>query len=292
MNMMNPARSLLIAFLVSLAAAEAAHAASVELKPNPQKPTEVVLSTGGGAELVFYRNLWQAMRVKTSGGKVFDLTDLFFYNTFKDDRPAGQEGYWTKPENWDAQLAFSVVDRAGEEPGGATVLIEGKREGLTKRVYATIYADQPAVYVVNRLTVETPGKVQDTHLVYLPFDRSARGFASEIIVDGRAGEREANAQGREFAFAWLPNLGTSVAVLCPPGGMQKLKLKSPLRYVAGQKGGEIHVEGILGQALSSGEMVDLRYIIRWDDEHSLEAVKALNQELQGGELNHRFYPSR
>ena len=60
--------------------ASTAGVAGVDLKPTAEKPTEVVLSADG-AQLTFYRHIWQAMKVKTPGGKELPITDLFFYGS-------------------------------------------------------------------------------------------------------------------------------------------------------------------------------------------------------------------
>jgi hypothetical protein len=255
----------------------------VQILPNAQAPNEVILSSAT-AQLRFYRNLWQAMTVTTPGGTTMPIVDLFFYLTYA-DQILGQ--YWTKPEIWDTAFSFQALPTLN---GASTAVIQATRSGLTKKIFATVYPDDPAIYVVNQVSTSVPlSNVVDIALSYIPSDDpSSSMYADELIVDGTTRSMTQSWLGSQSSFLYLPNKSATLALLSAPANQQTLKINQPLFYYYPGGGSDMRIRGIDGQNLIPGETVDLRYVIYWNDGRKLDEVNALKQRLQAGELNGRF----
>lgn len=261
--------------------------------PDTDKPAKVILSAGNGAELEFYRNLWQAMKVRTAEGKEINITDLFFYSTNVGKDPANS-GYWTDPERWDKELTFRS-GAAGND--GAGVKIIGQRGPLSKTVSAAIYPGDPAVYVINRLATAEEVKIDgDPHTAYFGLPPQDPKSPSDVFVDGEnkshVFDEEVQAQGKSFLYTYFPGLDMCLAILSLPKEKLSIKTKSPLEYrnrMGDEEkwGREFIVRGI-GGPLKPGEEIDLRYVIYWNDGDRLDEVKSLAERLNSGALDDRF----
>lgn len=252
------------------------------LLPNDKAPLEARMSAGT-AQLRFYNATWQAMTLKTPRGVEIPATDLFYYATHSTEVPGD---YWTRPETWAQRFSFESLPTTD---AGSTLIITGEREGVTKKVSATIYPDEPVVYVVNQLYATRPlHDLRDNPLMYVANDPAQSVYASEISLDGQ-NPGASSARGSSYAFLRLPNLDSSLGLLMAPANQQKSKLPSPLfyhRYPGA--GSDLGVFGTDGHTLQPGELIELRYAIYWNDGHQGARIQALAQQLQGGQLNGRF----
>lgn len=262
----------------------------IELKPNDAKPTEVVIAPMKGSSLVFYRYIWQAMKV-SAGDRGINLTDLLFYNTFMNGKPEGQNAYWTKPENWDSQLSFKLLGK--NEAGGETVLIEGKRDGYAKQVYITAFPNENAVYVVNLLTAMQAGKYDDIKLAHFRTDPTHPDSVAELMIDGNALPLDKKCSGKSSAVFYFEKRNLTIGIFMAPLAMQKHKLGKrgaffnfePLQSAACQ----LKLYGVSNKDLKAGDVVALCYMICWDEGMKLEDYAALEKKMQSGDLNARFY---
>lgn len=253
--------------------------------------TQAVALAVGEAELRFYRSLWQAVSVRTPAGQTLRLTDPLFYSTQQNDQPTGQAAYWTRPESWDEQLQFTEIDRT-EAPGQpVTVRIEGRRPGLVKEVHLTQYPGESMVYVVNRLRIEQAATVHDPHLIYLAREVDNTMHLSELTLDGTIVDTEARVGGQRGAFLYLGTSNVSLGVALAPPVRQRVKLQEMLQHVPQKTGRELRIEGVTGQALNAGETIEMRYALRWEDEHQLRAIHAWIGEVADGKHDDRFYPA-
>ena len=232
------------------------------------------------------------MRVKTQSGKSISLTDLFFYNTHVDG--VENAGYWTKPENWDQELTFTAIGRENDAHEGVTILIQGKRGPLTKQVYVSMYPDDSAVYVVNRLSTSQSTKIQDRHTSHFSSDPKNPAYPAGIFVDGVDASHPQGVlkqmKAERYVYAYIPRQDLCMAILMASSGLQQLKLKNPLEYHGLSNGREFHIAGINGQKLDPGHAVELRYVIYWNDGDKSQYIKQLSKRLQEGKYKKRFYP--
>lgn len=266
--------------------ASAEDSSSIIFKPNAERPTEITMSSGS-AHLVFSRMIWQAMRLVTPAGKDLPVTDLFLYNASAEGIPGG---YWTKPELWDAQLSFKLILRDAGEPRGTTLLIEGRRGALRKQVFATIYPNESTVYVVSRLASDEPlKKVTDIQLSCFAAQPGEKTHVSEVYVDGVPCDLEKTVTGKKYVCAYLPTYDSTVAIISFPAGFQKSKVNRFLQYIPMAKQREMRICGIDQNDLMPGQVVQLAYMIHWNDGNSAEEAKSLSARAQAGEFSSRFY---
>lgn len=252
--------------------------------------TQAVVLQSGKSEFRVYRNLWQAVSVKTPAGRTLRITDPILYNTHANDLPKGHDAYWSKPESWDSQLTFSVVERPDAPEGSATVLIEGKRDNLIKQVYISQYPSEPGVvYVVNRLRALEDAKYQDMHLIYLARSADNATYLSEMTLDGVMVDPETRAAGKRGAFMYLGTSDSSLGMALAPAAVQKAKLRDPLIHVPQKTGRELRIFSISGQTLKAGEEVEIRYALYWGDGNQLREVHAWIQAVADGQKNDLFY---
>ena len=280
--------SALASFFLPLAAqAILAAPDPIEFQPNDLKPTKVILNSSNGS-LNFYRKVWQAMNLVTADGKSLPVTDLFFYNSVAE----GISGYWTDPKIWDAHLSFRKIPLPDGQNRPRTVLIEGSQKGLRKQVFATIYPDQPIVYVVNRIL--TNGKSiqvkNDQQLTWFPAQPADKRHASQVVLDGKEHPIDKAGRALNYAYFYLPNQDACLGIVFTPTAQQRLGTSVLLAYNVHENGREISLpKG--GKTLSAGEMMEQRYAIFWSDGRKLDEVKRLAAEMAKREVNKkRFYP--
>jgi hypothetical protein len=293
----HPSTGFTAALLACLTLTQAAlgQGAAVTMDPSgTDKPEKVILSAGHGAELEFYRSLWQAMKVRTPAGKEINVTDLFFYTTQVTEDP-DLSAYWTDPERWDKELTFRSGTAGGD---GAAVEITGQRGPLNKSVNAAIYPDDPAVYVVSRLSAGEAVQIEgDPQLAYFGLPPQDLRSPTDVFVDGENKthifDEEVTARGKSFLYTYFPGLDMCLAILALPKEKQSIRVDSPLEYLnrlgnRGDWGREFRVFGLGGHELKPGEEIDLRYVIYWNDGDRLDEVKSLAGRLQSGALDDKF----
>jgi hypothetical protein len=252
--------------------------------------TQAVVLQNGATEFRLYRSLWQAVSVKTPAGKTLRITDPILYNTHANDLPKGHDAYWSKPENWDSQLTFSVVERPDAPQGTSTVLVEGKRDNLIKQVYISQYASEPGVvYVVNRLRALEEGKFQDMHMIYLARSVDNATYLAEMTLDGVMVDADARAAGKRGAFMYLGTSDCSLGLAMAPAEVQKAKLRDPMVHMPQKTGRELRIFSVSGQTLKAGEEVEIRYALYWGDGNQLREVHAWIQAVADGQKNDLFY---
>ena len=162
---------------------------------------------------------------------------------------------------------------------------------LNKQVYASVYPGESRVFVVTRLTADKSiANVRDYQYSYLRTnERLSNTYVSAIKIDGQAEDMVNMAAGdstwaRQYIFAYLPNCPASIAVLSADAANSLY-----YRVTPNAKAREIRVISIDGRPLKAGETIERRYIIYWNDGHTLDEVEKMSGKLQAGELDDRFY---
>lgn len=254
---------------------------------------EAIKLSAGPAEFRFYRKVWQAVSVTTPGGKKLNIVDPLFYSSQQNDKPTGSDAYWTKPESWDSQLTFEVVDRAADAPQGvATIHITGKRPGLVKEVYVTQYPGESVVYVVNRIKAEETFNLHDPQMIYMAREVDNTMHLSEMTLDGVMVDGQSKVQGKRGAFMYLGTSNTSLGLAAAPASEQKTKMREMFHHFPQKTGRELRILGIAGQQLKAGETVEIRYALWWGDGNQLRQVTAWIDDVADGKHNDRFYPGK
>jgi len=257
----------------------------LSLEPNPEKPTRATLSSERG-RLAFGRGQWQALTLETAGGKALPVVDLLLYNS---GIGGSGPGYWAAPGNWEELL--SATEAKGND-SGKTLLIEGRFAGVKKQAYVTVYPDLPAVLVVNRLLAEDHDVAvrHDHQLTWASANSGESMHASEVVLDGKPHALTTNGTASRFAYFWRPGVDACYAVILAPRAQQRGPMGHVMAFSAFPKGAQLTLTKASGHTLEAGAPLEQRYVIYWADGRRQDAVSALAQQVQSGELGARFFP--
>ena len=155
-------------------------------------------------------------------------------------------------------------------------------------MFISAYPGAKVIYVLNRLIIKETGKYLDCQLCYLKTNPKHPASLSELVLDDKALPLDRKKSAKSSAILYFEKRDITLGIIIAPLKHEKRKtfmIFQPKKSASC----ELKIQGFHDKVLEAGDIIEMRYIICWDDGIKIDEYIELEKKIKKGKFNDRFY---